>query len=199
MFCMSKWWGNPDMPDDMEYPMAKYTDGNGAESEYPLTFVCQIDCGDIAELDREGVLPHAGMLYFFAALDDFTGYESPLDCGLGLWRKGLVCVKYTGHINLETFSSFIMLDDEDAQIAERPLAIDFSECGDGDDGIKLLGSPFFDEVREAMPGHVSLLQLDGDETAGMMFHDTGMLNLIISKSDLKFGNFKKTRGYLTSL
>ena len=32
LFCDSKWWGDPDMPEDMEYPML---DG------YPLTFLCQ--------------------------------------------------------------------------------------------------------------------------------------------------------------
>ena len=40
LFCESKWWGDPDMPADMEYPMMK-VDG---EEDYPLTFVCQIRC-----------------------------------------------------------------------------------------------------------------------------------------------------------
>ena len=64
LFCCSKWWGNPDLPPQAEYPMMKITEEDGTESEYPLTFICQIDCEDIAPFDREGLLPHEGMLYF---------------------------------------------------------------------------------------------------------------------------------------
>ena len=53
LFCESKWWGDPDMPADMEYPMMK-VDG---EEDYPLTFVCQIRCEDIAGLDPEACFP----------------------------------------------------------------------------------------------------------------------------------------------
>ena len=61
LFCGSKWWGDPDMPKDMQYPMMKDETGE----DYPLTFVCQVDCNDIAPFDPEGLLPHDGMLYFF--------------------------------------------------------------------------------------------------------------------------------------
>ena len=60
LFCCSKWWGDPDLPADMEYPLAK-AEEDGEEFDYPLTFVCQIDCADIAPFDPEGRLPHEGM------------------------------------------------------------------------------------------------------------------------------------------
>ena len=84
LFCESKWWGDPDLPADAEYPMmtvCENPDGctrivrandnvSGCETyEYPLTFICQVRCEDIAELDTENLLPHEGMLYFFAAMD----------------------------------------------------------------------------------------------------------------------------------
>lgn len=56
--------------------MMKITEEDGTEGEYPLTFICQIDCEDIAPFDKEGLLPHEGMLYFFAAIDEFIGYDS---------------------------------------------------------------------------------------------------------------------------
>ena len=190
LFCGSKWWGDPDMPEAMEYPMTE---------DYPLTFVCQINCEDIAALDPEGKLPHEGMLYFFAALDQWLGYESPLENGIGEWPKGHFVVKYAKEINFETFRSCIMVDEDDNPITEPEREIEFSECADDADGIKLLGVPFYEEIRMEYPDMINLLQLDEDDELCMRFYDCGMVNLLMKESDLKFKNWKKTNAYLHSL
>ena len=195
LFCESKWWGDPDMPADMEYPMMK-VDG---EDDYPLTFVCQIRCEDIAGLDRENLLPHDGMLYFFAAMDEYAGYDSPVHLGIGEWPKGSVIVKYTKSINMETFQSCIMVDDDEQPVTDPALEISFSGCGDFDDGIKLLGRPFFEEIREQYPDRVSLLQIDGDEVADIRFFDEGMLNLLVTETDIRKGILKRPTAYMHSL
>ena len=92
LFCGSKWWGDPDMPENMQYPTMEVTE-EGEKFDYPLTFVCQINCEDIAPYDKENKLPHEGMLYFFAAIDDYIGYESPVQNPDGEWPKGRVSVK----------------------------------------------------------------------------------------------------------
>ena len=199
LFCCSKWWGNPDLPPQAEYPLMKVTEEDGSETEYPLTFICQIDCADIAPFDKEGLLPREGMLYFFAAVDDFIGYESPEHFGLGKWPKKAVKVKYTKQINMETFNSCILVDDEENELAEPEMAIDFCECGDECDGIKLLGRPYFKEVRDEFPDCVNLLQLDEDADLEMCFHDCGNLNVLLSESDLKFGNWSHAFGFLHSM
>ena len=71
LFCGSKWWGDPDMPEGMTYPTVQVTE-DGETYDYPLTFICQINCEDIAPFDKEGKFPHEGMLYFFAALDKWN-------------------------------------------------------------------------------------------------------------------------------
>lgn len=190
LFCGSKWWGDPDMPEAMEYPMTE---------DYPLTFVCQINCEDIAKFDPEGKLPHEGMLYFFAALDQWLGYESPLENGIGEWPKGHFVVKYAKEINFETFRSCIMVDEDDNPITEPEREIEFSECADDADGIKLLGVPFYEEIRMEYPDMINLLQLDEDDELCMRFYDCGMVNLLMKESDLKFKNWKKTKPYLHSL
>lgn len=190
LFCGSKWWGDPDMPEAMEYPMTE---------DYPLTFVCQINCEDIAKYDPEGKLPHEGMLYFFAALDQWLGYESPLENGIGEWPKGHFVVKYAKEINFETFRSCIMVDEDDNPITEPEREIEFSECADDADGIKLLGVPFYEEIRMEYPDMINLLQLDEDDELCMRFYDCGMVNLLMKESDLKFKNWKKTKAYLHSL
>ena len=60
LFMRSKWWGDPDLPVGFDVPD-------------DLTFVCQIRCDEIAGFDEENVLPHKGMLYFFAAIDYYFG------------------------------------------------------------------------------------------------------------------------------
>ena len=214
LFCESKWWGDPDMSPDMEYPMMRvceHSDGtseilkagqepsDGEVYEYPLTFICQIRCEDIVPFDTENKLPHDGMLYFFAAMDEYTGYDSPVHLGLGEWPKGSVIVKYTKSINMETFQSFIMVDDDDQPVTDEALEMSFSSCDDQADGIKLLGIPFFEEVRDQYPDCVNLLQIDGDETADINFYDSGMLNIMVSRTDLDKGLLKRPKTYMHSL
>ncbi len=64
----SHWWGAPDLPQEVPYPYIKVNDGTESYDE-PLTFVCQIRCEDIATFDRKNLLPHTGMLHFFAPID----------------------------------------------------------------------------------------------------------------------------------
>ena len=197
LFCCSKWWGDPDLPADMEYPTAK-AEEEGETFDYPLTFLCQIDCADIAPFDPEGKLPHEGMFYIFAGVDEYLDYDSPFHNPLGVWDKKQVVVKYTKTINFETFRSAILVDDEDNPLTEPPLKMTFEACEDYTDCTKLLGMPFFEEVRQEMEGYVNFLQIDSD-TAGLRFYDEGMLNLLYKKADLEAGKWKLVKGYLSSL
>lgn len=187
LFCGSKWWGDPDMPENMQYPTMEVTE-DGETFDYPLTFVCQINCEDIAPFDKEGRLPHEGMLYFFAAVDDYTGYESPVRNPSGEWPKGRLTVKYAKTINFETFQTCMLVGDEDEQLTEPELEISFSECEDGDDGIVMLG-------RSDMPDHAVLLKMVSDQTCGLDFKG-GSLEVVIKESDLKFGNWKRAKAVL---
>ena len=179
LFCGSKWWGDPDFPENMQYPML---------DDYPLTFICQINCEDIASYDTENLLPHEGMLYFFGAIDEYLGYDSPIRNVEGEWPKGHVMVKYAKSINFETFQTCMMVGDEGEQLTEPEMEIVFSECSDDASGIKMLGSVSYEGASEEMKSLINLFQIDeGDIT----------LNIMIKESDLKFGNWKRVRGFLT--
>ena len=195
LFCGSKWWGDPDMPENMQYPTIEVTE-DGETFDYPLTFICQINCEDIASLDKEGKLPHEGMLYFFGAIDEWLGYESPTTQGAGEWPKGHIAVKYAKTINFETFQTCMLVGDEDEQLTEGELEIVFSECEDDAAGIKLLGIPAAEKVRNEYPDLGNLLQLASDATGGMAFPEGTTLNIMIKDSDLGYGNWKKTKAYL---
>lgn len=198
LFCASKWWGDPDMPENMQYPTIRVTE-EGETFDYPLTFVCQINCEDLIPFDPQGLLPHEGMLYFFAAIDEWLGYDSPTHNGIGEWPKGSFVVKYAKSINFETFQSCILVDDDDQSLTEPELEITFSDCDEDADGIKLLGIPYYQDVRDQYPDMMNLLQLDENDELEMRFYDCGTVNLMIKESDLKFANWKKTKAYLHSL
>ncbi len=189
LFCGSKWWGDPDMPENMQYPVMQVTE-DGETYDYPLTFVCQINCEDIAKYDKDGKLPHEGMLYFFAAVDDYIGYESLVENPMGEWPKGRFVVKYAKTINFETFQTCMLVGDEDEQLTEPELEITFSECENDEVCIKMLA-----EVA-GEPDHISLLQLNSDAQGGIDMQNR-TVDLIIKESDLGFGNWKRAKAVMT--
>lgn len=190
LFCGSKWWGDPDMPENMQYPTMEVND-EGETFDYPLTFVCQINCEDIAPFDKEGKLPHEGMLYFFAAIDDYIGYESPVQNPVGEWPKGRLVVKYAKAINFETFQTCMLVGDEDEQLTEPELTITFSGCEDSENGIKMLAGV----ADEGYPDNVSLLQIASDAIGSIELKDQ-TINVLMKDSDLKFGNWKRAKAVL---
>lgn len=167
LFCDSKFWGDPDMPEDMEYPML---DGR------PLTFICQVSCYDLIDLDPDEMLPHDGMLYFFADIDDLLGYDTGVHHTAGEWPKGHALVKFTKTVNMETFKSIILLDEDDEPVAQKAQPLTFASCSDDFAGMRILGDCPVD-------GRVTLLQLPLDP------HRT--LRFTIKDKDLGFGNWKK--------
>lgn len=190
LFCGSKWWGDPDMPEGMTYPTVQVTE-DGETYDYPLTFICQINCEDIAPFDKEGRFPSEGMLYFFAAIDKWIGYDSPTTNDRGEWAKGHLAVKYAKTINFETFQSCMMVDDDGQTLTEPELTVTFEECEDNAPGIKLLGVPACAETKGKYEGYVNLLQIDNEEALAMDFGKGSMLNILMKESDLKFGNWKR--------
>jgi uncharacterized protein YwqG len=190
LFCGSKWWGDPDLPENVPYPTMTVEEG-GETFEYPLTFICQINCEDIAQYDPEDKLPHEGMLYFFGAVDELIGYESPVRTILGEWPKGRLIVKYAKSINFETFQSSMLVDDDNQSLTDPELEMLFSTCEDDAPGLKLLGKPCLKEA-DKENAFINLIQIDEDETLGFEKCGWQILNVLMKESDLKFGNWKKT-------
>ena len=195
LFCGSKWWGDPDMPENMQYPTIEVT-VDGETFDYPLTFICQINCEDIAPFDPDGRLPHEGMLYFFAAMDKWLGYDSPTQNDKGEWTRGHFVVKYAKAVNFETFQSCMLVDDDDQALTEREMEIVFSNCEDDENCIKLLGKPSSAQVAETYADLGNFLQIVRDTNLDVEFE--GELNLMIKESDLHFGNWKKAVAHLNA-
>lgn len=193
----SKWWGQPELPDNLEWPEVNVVDEAGEEYSDPLTFVCQLRCDELAPFDPEGLLPHEGMLYFFAALDYFLGdLDTPAYPGMGQWRKEYFRVLYAPTCEeLHTHQ----LNYPDGSAATLPAeTIILKTCSDRDEGLRLLGTPYIDEVREDMPGWFSLLQVEENDRWGLTFHDCGLLHFLITPDDLQQRRWDRVACYLFS-
>ena len=135
----SRFWGNPDLPSDMDYPT--YISSDGEEWEYQ--FVCQINLSEIAVLDTENRLPHTGLLSFFARIDHYLGR---FDDGGSL--EGYISdpedvkVIYFPDVT-EDFQEVVLLDEEDCNVNPAELEIWFgSERPEGyHDDHALLAEP----------------------------------------------------------
>ncbi len=193
----SKWWGLPEMPDNLEWPEVSVVDEEDEEYTDPLTFVCQLRCDDLAPFDPEGLLPHEGMLYFFAALDYFLGdFDTPTYPGMGEWQKEYFRVLYAPTCEeLHTHQ----LNYPDGSPATLPAeAIALKSCSSDEEGSRLLGTPYIEEVREALPGWLSLLQVEENDRWGLTFHDCGLLHFLIKPEDLQQGRWDRVACYLFS-
>ena len=103
LFMKSKWLGNPDVPQNFDVPD-------------DLTFICQIRCDEIAKFDEENLLPHKGMLYFFAAIDYYFGHFDayyPVDF---YWNNDDVKVFYVEDIENQTFEQVVFVDDDNPSL-----------------------------------------------------------------------------------
>ena len=193
----SKWWGQPDMPENMDFPEVTLCDDDGEEYQETLTFVCQIRCEDVAPYDTERLLPHEGMLYFFAALDYFLGdIETSVYPGLGIWDKKYFRVLYSA--TCEDLHTHQVIYDDGSPAHFPAEKLFFSSCCELDDGIRLLGQPYIDDVRQDYPQQISLLQIDESERWNLRFHDCGMLNFLISPDDLRNRRWDKVKCHLFS-
>lgn len=196
----SRFWGNPDLPNGTDYPT--YTDEDG--EEYHYEFVCQINLADIAALDTEGILPHKGLLSFFAKIDYYMG-NFDNDPGVSGYISDTDDVKVLFFPEVDdTFQEIVLIDDDDEQVNPMELKINFAHSNKqyGSDHA-LLAPPNHREWETWDPPYEDwqiLLQIDSDE--GDDFHlnflDWGVLDFLISPGDLRNRRFDNVRAIVLS-
>ncbi len=196
----SKFGGKPDLPRGVDYPMMKKTDEDGESYEDPMFFVCQLRCEELASHDPNHLLPHSGMIYVFAEIDYFLGHLDADYPGMGQWDKQHFRVMHYDARACVHFDTHTVLRSDGVTPYGLPEErITFEEGADPNgDGMRLLGMPYIEDVREAMPGYVSLLQIEEVERWGLTFHDSGTLNFLIRREDLHKEKFDDVACYLFS-
>lgn len=157
-------------------------DEDGMTCADPMTFICQIRLQDIAAYDSENLLPHTGILYFFADIDYFLGNLEADSPGMGQWDKDRYCVLYAPET--EYLDTHRIVREDGTAFGLPAQELSFTHCEERADGFKLLGKPYFEETEEEYPHCLSLLQLDCNDDWRLQFYDCGMLNLLITPEDL---------------
>lgn len=166
----SHWWGFPDLPESVDWPANN--DGD------LLTFICQIRMDEIAQFDPEGLLPHEGMMWFFADMDYFLGDMDARCNGIGEWQRDSYKVRYQKEVDELHTHEYYWEDGSLAVLEAEKIA--FEDAGDEDFGFKLLGMPAMTEGYEnENEGMLSLLQLDEEDRWVMRFFDSGTINFMM--------------------
>ncbi len=183
----SKFFGNPDVWEGFEWPAIE-EDGE----LYDLTFMCQINCAEIASYDKDNMLPKTGMLYFFYDLDEMP-YE-PSD------NQGAKVIYYNGDIN--ELKQMTVVDENGEECSVKEMKIEFETVEEGylDDKASthlMLGVPSLDYGTEydIIDGWQMLLQIDSMETDEVVinFTDEGVLCFYIEPEKLKQKDFSDVR------
>ena len=79
----SKVGGKPDLPPGFQwfYYYGKGVFDDDISANRPLSFLAQINCGEIHKYDKDSLLPSAGMLYFFYEMETMPSGIYPGDKG----------------------------------------------------------------------------------------------------------------------
>ncbi len=204
--CGSRFWGNPDLPKGYDYPT--YFDKNNNPVEYQ--FICQINLSELTSYDIENILPHKGLLSFFAKIDHYLGRFEVADNISGYISDTKdVKVLYFPEVGLpgnnSDFEEMILLDENDMPMNPEELQINFT--------FESIENYYEDHAIFALPTYREwetwdypyenwqiLLQVDSfeGEDFNLNFMDCGVLDFLISPEDLAIGNFDCVRAIVLS-
>ena len=88
----TRFGGKPDVPSDFVWPTYEGESYDHVVKDRPLTFLAQFNCAELAQFDKEHLLPDHGLLSFFYETDtQCWGYDPQ---GSGLCPRLLV----RGHV-----------------------------------------------------------------------------------------------------
>lgn len=195
----SRFWGNPDLPSDYSFP--EYVDEEGNKCNY--NFLCQINLADVAPYDVNNILPHNGVLSFFAIMGSYIGdYNSATPIGGVVSNSNAVKVIY---FPMSEGVREVKPDNGNAEfIVSNEIKIDFSlSKNDDSDEHALFAEPQFrqwDNWDHPYEDWQILLQVDSFEGDDFIlnFMDVGVLDFLISPSDLKQHCFDNVRAIVLS-
>lgn len=195
----SRFWGNPDLPEDVDYPM--YIDDEG--DEYPYFFVCQINLAQLAAFAPGNPLPKSGLVSFFAKIDHNLGIIAATD-GIQSHCSAPEDVKVLYFPATDNMREMVIVDDNDEPTAPEELAIGFADRIEPlADDHALFAHPTHREWEDwdtPCEGWQILLQVDSFDGMdfSLNFMDCGVLDFLISPEDLAAGRFDNVRAIILS-
>ena len=195
---VSRFWGNPDLPEGVDYPM--YIDDEG--EQYPYIFVCQINLDELHRFAPDNPLPSGGLLSFFAKIDHYLGYMG--DSELGGFISDPSEVKVLFFPDTDNMREVVLVDDDDMQTAPEEMELRFARRAEPlSEEHELFANP--DHRPWATWDHpfedwIILLQIDSFEGKDFIlnFMDFGVLDCHSSPQALAAADFSDGRGIVLS-
>ncbi len=195
----SKFWGNPDLPSGCSFP--SYIDCEGVSR--PYFFICQINLEDFSRYDTDCLLPHVGLLSFFAKIGCHLGHYDEEECiGGTISEADAVKVMYLP--DSETLKETAVPEIYMYHPVPDELGISFSlDPAESQEEHALFAPPThrpWETWDHPFEDRQILLQVDsfeGDDFV-LNFMDVGVLDFLISPSDLKSRNFSDVRAIVLS-
>ncbi|WP_300728066.1 YwqG family protein [uncultured Bacteroides sp.] len=203
--CSSHFWGNPDLPLGFGYPT--YLDSDGDPCEY--RFLCQINLADLASCDVGNLLPHKGLLSFFAKIDNYLGEYEEFSLGGFISGPDDVKVLFFPEVGLPgmdtVFVEKVLVDEDDNPVNSGELKMNFSATAFKDcwEEHAVLAEPTHREWETwdyPFEDWLVLLQVDSfsGKDFNLNFMDCGVLDFLISPKDLSMRNFNDVRAIVLS-
>lgn len=186
----SRFWGNPDLPRGFDYPMYKDFEGD----DVPYVFVCQLDLSELAQMDAEGVLPHKGLLSFFAKIDHYTGNYFDTD-SIGSAISDTDDVRVFYFEDTRDMEQVVLIDDDDIPMAFHEMKIECTMEESLEDHF-VMAEPTYREWEtwdHPYEDWQILLQIDSCEGSdfALNFMDCGVLDFLIDPADLAARRFDR--------
>ncbi len=111
----SKLFGCPDVKDPDTFEIPTY-DCYG--DDFDMTFICQINCEEVAAYDEDGLLPDKGMLYFFYDMAEMPATPNVQDAAAVIYEPNA-----SGLEKLELYDE----EGEDISLPEYKIEYDYDD------------------------------------------------------------------------
>ena len=195
----SRFWGNPALPEDMEWPC--YRDRDGDELDY--VFLSQINLEELAQFDKANPLPASGLLLFFAKIDHYLGHFEYESVGGSISPRDAVRVIYLD--STAGLVEKVLVDDNYNPVSPEELQIGFTYDFDSlrDEDTCLFARPDHRQWETwDHPYEDWQILLQVDSFSGMDFNlnfmDFGVLDFLISPQAMLAADFSDVRAIVLS-
>ena len=126
----TRFGGKPDVPPDFVWPTYEGESYDNVVKDRPLTFLAQFNCAELAQFDKEHLLPDHGLLSFFYETDTQCWGYDPNDkgCARVYWFEDMSALSAADFpADMGEDFKFPMVKIQIAQKTSYPSWTDFSE------------------------------------------------------------------------
>ena len=191
----TRFGGKPDVPPDFVWPTYEGESYDHVVKDRPLTFLAQFNCEELAQFDKEHLLPDHGLLSFFYETDTQCWGYDPKDkgCARVYWFEDLSALSAANFpADMEEDFKFPMVKIKMDSKSSYPSWQDFSEVFPDEEDDDAFNDAFYeayskalDEHEEVFPVDEPKVDIDAINADGVTFHA-----VVTVKPEVTLGDYK---------